>query len=224
MEFVHIFSELVVGYVALFILAKILGKTQITQITTFDFISAVVLGELVGNALFDEEIGIKKILFAVMIWGTLIYTTEIITQKFKRVRKTLEGEPSIVIRKGKIDYKQLKINKLDINQLQHLLRSKDIFSIRECEFAILETDGTISVLRKPSFENPTNQDLNLPLKPVHLPISLVLDGELVRDNLQLVQWDEHKLLQEMKPYGISKLNEVLYAEWKEGEALHVQTY
>ncbi|HYK72547.1 MAG TPA: YetF domain-containing protein, partial [Pseudoneobacillus sp.] len=127
MEFVHIFAELVVGYIALFILAKVLGKTQITQITTFDFISAVVVGELVGNALFDEEIGIKKILFAVIIWGTLIYTTEIITQKFKRVRKTLEGEPSIVIRRGKIDYHQLKINKLDINQLQHLLRSKDIF-------------------------------------------------------------------------------------------------
>lgn len=224
MEFVHIFAELVVGYIALFILAKVLGKTQITQITTFDFISAVVVGELVGNALFDEEIGIKKILFAVIIWGTLIYTTEIITQKFKRVRKTLEGEPSIVIRRGKIDYHQLKINKLDINQLQHLLRSKDIFSIRECEFAILETDGTISVLRKSAYGNPTNQDLNLSLKPIHLPISLVLDGELVRDNLQLVQWDEQKLLQEMKPYGISRLNEVLYAEWREGEALHVQTY
>lgn len=224
MEFVQIFTELVVGYVALFILAKVLGKTQITQITTFDFISAVVLGELVGNALFDNEVGIKKILFAVTIWGALIFSTEVVTQKFKRVRKTLEGEPSIVIRSGKIDFNQLKKNKLDLNQLQHLLRSKDIFSIRECEFAILETDGTISVLRKPAYENPTYQDLNLPVKPVHLPISLVLDGELVRDNLQLVQWDEQRLLQEMKPYGVSKLNEVLYAEWKEGEALHVQTY
>lgn len=224
MEFVQIFIELVVGYLALFIMAKILGRTQITQITPFDFISAVVLGELVGNALFDNDIGINKIIFAVFIWGSLTYSTEFITQKFKRLRKTLEGDPSIVIRSGKIDYNQLKKNHLDLNQLQLLLRSKDIFSVRECEFAILETNGTLSVLRKPTYENPTIRDLNLPSKPVHLPISLVLDGELVRDNLKLVLLNEEKLLEQMRPYGVTKIKDVLYAEYKEGEALHVQTY
>jgi uncharacterized membrane protein YcaP (DUF421 family) len=224
MEFFQIFIELVVGYLALFIMAKILGRTQITQITPFDFISAVVLGELVGNALFDNNIGINKIIFAVFIWGSLTYSTEFITQKFKRLRKTLEGDPSIVIRSGKIDYNQLKKNHLDINQLQLLLRSKDVFSIRECEFAILETNGSLSVLRKPTYDNPTMQDLNLSTKPVHLPISLVLDGELVRDNLLLAQLDEEKLLEQLKPYGVTNIKNVLYAEYKEGEALHVQTY
>lgn len=224
MAFVHIFTELVIGYIGLFIMAKILGRTQISQITPFDFISAVLLGELVGNALFDETVGVSKILFAIFIWGSLTYSTEIITQKSKRLRKVLEGEPSIVIRNGKIDYNQLKKNHLDLNQLQLLLRSKGIFSIRECEFAILETDGTISVLKKPIFENPTKEDLQMPVKAVHLPISLILDGELVRDNLQLVYLDEEKLLQKLKPFGVSQIKEVLYAEWKEGEPLHVQTY
>lgn len=224
MEFVQIFTELVVGYLALFIMAKVLGRTQITQITPFDFISAVVLGELVGNALFDSDVGISKILFAVTVWGSLTYVTEILTQKFMGLRKTLEGEPCIVIRNGMIDYNQLKKNHLDLNQLQLLLRSKDIFSIRECEFAILETDGSLSVLRKPNYETPTIQDLHLPVKTVHLPISLILDGEIVQDNLLLVKMDEEKLLQVMKPFGVSKVKEVLYAEYREGEALHVQTY
>jgi uncharacterized membrane protein YcaP (DUF421 family) len=226
MEFFQIFIELVIGYIALFIMAKILGRTQITQITPFDFISAVVLGELVGNALFDKAVGIFHILFAIIVWGSLTFFTEILTQKFKGLRKTLEGNPSIVIRNGKIDYNELKKNHLDLNQLQLLLRSKDIFSIRECEFALLETDGTLSVLRKANYENPTIQDLKLIEKPVHLPVSLILDGEVVRDNLRLVELDEDKLLQAMKPFGIKKINEVLYAEWREGdgEALHVQTY
>ena len=81
MEYLHIISVLVIGYIFLFIMAKLLGKTQITQITPFDFISAIVLGELVGNALYDQETGIPEIFFAVAVWGILIYATEILTQK-----------------------------------------------------------------------------------------------------------------------------------------------
>ncbi|MCU1804875.1 DUF421 domain-containing protein [Cytobacillus firmus] len=224
MEYLHILSVLVVGFIFLFIMAKLLGKTQITQITPFDFISAIVLGELVGNALYDQETGIPEIFFAVTVWGTLIYATEIITQKYKRARKLLEGEPSIVIKKGKIIYEELKKNHLDINQLQHLLRSKDVFSIRECEYAILETDGTVSALKKPLFAAPTIQDLNLPINNAELPVTLILDGEVVWDNLKSINWDEKILKNEIKKLGASGVKDVLYAEWKKGEALHVQTY
>ncbi|WP_243298853.1 DUF421 domain-containing protein [Bacillus litorisediminis] len=224
MDFLKIAFELVVGYAALFILTKILGKTQITQITAFDFISALVLGELVGNAVFDQDIGIREILFAVFCWCILIFTTEMATQKFKRVRKLLEGEPSIIIHKGKIVYNQLKKNRLDINQLQHLLRSKDVFSIRECEYALLETDGTVSVLKKSDFASPTRQDLSLPSEQVGLPITLVLDGEAVYDNLNAISKDLDWLKKELKQQGIPDIKNVLYAEWEKDKALHVQTY
>lgn len=167
MEFTQIFIELIIGYFLLLLLTKILGKTQITQITTFDFVSVLVLGELVGNAMYDSKTGIKEIAFSILLWGALIYVTEYITQKFRKTRKLLEGKPSIVINKGKIDFHELKKNHLDINQLQHLLRAKDVFSIAECAYAILETDGTISVLKKSAFSNPTKQDMNLPLKLFH---------------------------------------------------------
>lgn len=224
MEYLHIISVLVIGYIFLFVMAKLLGKTQITQITPFDFISAIVLGELVGNALYDEKIGILEMFFAVAVWGILIYATETLTQKFKRARKLLEGEPSIVIKKGKIIYEELKKNHLDLNQLQHLLRSKDVFSIQECEYAILETDGTISALKKPMYASPTIQDLSLPLNTVELPVTVILDGEVVWDNLKSIGWDETKLNNEIKANGVVSIKNVFYAEWKKGEPLHVQTY
>ncbi|WP_436375386.1 DUF421 domain-containing protein [Cytobacillus sp. BC1816] len=224
MEYLHIISVLVIGYIFLFIMAKLLGKTQITQITPFDFISAIVLGELVGNALYDQETGIPEIFFAVAVWGTLIYATEILTQKFKRARKLLEGEPSIVIKKGRIVYEELKKNHLDLNQLQHLLRSKDVFSIRECEYAILETDGTVSALKKPLYSTPTIGDLKLPINKIELPVTLILDGEVIWDNLKSINWDETNLIHEIKSSGANNVKDVLYAEWKKGEALHVQTY
>lgn len=201
-----------------------LGKTQITQITTFDFVSVLVLGELVGNAMYDTETGIKEIMYSILIWGGLIYITEFITQKFRKTRQLLEGKPSIIINKGKIDFKELKKNHLDINQLQHLLRAKDVFSIAECAYAILETDGTISVLKKSAFVNPTKKDMNLSLEATSLPISVILDGEIIKENLPRIGWNEEQLMQELKKRDVQSPKDILYAEWQEGSPLYVQSY
>ncbi|WP_299093933.1 DUF421 domain-containing protein [uncultured Metabacillus sp.] len=224
MHYAQITVELVLGLVSLFVLTRILGKTQITQITTFDFISALVLGELVGNAIYDEKVGVSRIIYAVIIWGLLIYILEIITQKWSSTRGLLEGRPSIIIRNGKIIRESLKKNKLDINQLQHLIRSKGAFSIRELEYAILETDGTVSILKKPSYETPTKGDLQVNLDQVHLPITFISDGKIIKDNLMEAGFNLTWLEQQLKQQNILNVKEVLYAEWLEGEGLHVQTF
>nr|MCX3324187.1 DUF421 domain-containing protein [Bacillus paranthracis] len=108
--------ELFVGFFVLLVATKILGKTQISQLTPFDFISAIVLGELVGNTLYDPEVRVWSILYAVLVWTVLIYAIEVITQKFRGTRRFFEGYPSIIIRNGRNDREQLKSNHLDINQ------------------------------------------------------------------------------------------------------------
>ncbi|MCA1031137.1 DUF421 domain-containing protein [Bacillus timonensis] len=224
MDYFHIGTDLFIGFFALFLMTKVLGKTQITQITAFDFISALVLGELVGNAVYDEETGIGKIIFAVTLWGALIYIIEIITQKMKGSRNFLEGQPSIIIRKGKIDKEQMTKCNLDINQLQHLLRMKDVFSLREVEFAILETDGTVSVLRKSLFETATRGDLKLVDQRVSLPITLIIDGEVLWDNLDEGPFEEGWLKNEIRTHGATSYRDIMYAEWRDGEGLYVQTF
>ena len=224
MEFTHIFTELFIGYALLLILTKVLGKTEITQITTFDFVSVLVLGELVGNAMYDDQTGIKEITYSIIIWGALIYFTELFTQKFRKTRKLLEGQPSIIIKKGKIDFEQLKKNHLDLNQLQHLLRAKDVFSISECAYAILETDGTISVLKKQAFANPTKEDLNLSYENTSLPFSIIMDGEIIKENLPHIGWTEQQLKEELKKQGVHHHKDILYAEWQEGAPLYIQDY
>ncbi len=212
--------ELFFGFIALFIAAKILGKTQISQLTPFDFVSAIVLGELVGNSIYDDEVKIWSILFALTLWTILLYSVEKLTQKVRGVRSILEGNPSIIIRQGQIDREELKSNNLDINQLQQLLRQeKDIFSIREVEYLILEPNGQISVLKKPKYDSPTIQDLSLKQKAVHLPITLISDGHVDFDNLRTAGFDEDWLLKQIKKKDITKFEDVLFAEWKEDEGL-----
>jgi uncharacterized membrane protein YcaP (DUF421 family) len=224
MDFSGIAIKLIVGYIALMITTKALGRTQITQITPFDFISALVLGEVVGGAVHDKEIGFLQVLYAVFIWGLLIYLTELITQKFIKSRFLLEGSPSLIIRRGHINYKQLKRSKLDLDQLQNLLRKKDIFSIKDVEFAVLETDGTVSVLKKASSDTPTKKDLNIKDEPVHLPLAVVSDGRIVETNLEEAGIDKSWLISQLQVHGCNRVKDCLYAEWKEGEALYVIKY
>jgi uncharacterized membrane protein YcaP (DUF421 family) len=224
MDFVQITIELILGFVALFVITKILGKTQITQITTFDFISALVLGELVGNAIYDHEVGLSKVIYAVLIWGVLIFTLEIITQKWSNTRGFLEGRPTIVIHKGKILKESLKKSKLDVNQLQHLIRSKGVFSMREIEFAVLETDGTVSILKKAPYEIPTKRDLQINLEQVNLPITFISDGKVIKENLTEAGFNLTWLDEQLKQQNIHRVEEVMYAEWLEGTGLHVQSF
>jgi uncharacterized membrane protein YcaP (DUF421 family) len=217
MDYLQITTETFFGFFALFTMTKVLGKSQITQITAFDFISALVLGELVGNALYDPEVGILDIGYAILLWSILIFVTEIITQKFKGTRKILEGSPSLIIYKGKIDREQMKKNKLDINQLQHLLRAKDVFSIKEVQYAILETDGMISVLKASKYQNVTREDMKLPSENVPLPRTIISDGEVIWDNLKEAGFNEQWLNKQLKAQHYKGPKEIMYAEHKEGE-------
>lgn len=223
-EFSQIGIDLLLGFVSLFLLTKILGKTQLNQITTFDFISAMVLGELVGNAVYDEHVGIGKIIFAVFLWGALIYGLEFITQKWKGTRSFLEGQPTIIIHKGKILREKMKENKLDTNQLQQLLRAKGAFSIKEVEYAILETNGTVSVMKKPQYDHPVREDFKIHGTNTYLSSTLIIDGELITDNLHQVGFNEDWLQKELQKKHIHKIQDVFYAEWNPKEGLHVQPF
>ncbi|CUB12083.1 hypothetical protein BN2127_JRS1_03869 [Bacillus cereus] len=148
----------------------------------------------------------------------LIYTIEMVTQKWRRTRNIFEGNPSIIIRNGYIDREQLRENHLDINQLQQMLRQqKDIFSIREVEYMILEPNGRIGVLKKPKLASPTIKDLSLKQKAVYLPISLISDGKVVKDNLKQAGFDENWLFKQIKQREITRFEDILYAEWKTDE-------
>ncbi|MCP8970145.1 YetF domain-containing protein [Ectobacillus ponti] len=223
-SWLHLSVELIVGYIYLFIVIKFLGKTQISQITPFDFVSALVLGNLVGDAVYDHETHVGKILFAITIWGGLIYITERLTQKFRKARGVLEGTASLLIKEGKLAWSELKKNRLDVDQLRQLLRAKDVFSMRDVQYAWLESDGTVSVKKKFLQEAPSRTDLQIPEQDECLPVLLISDGEVLEENLQHYQLDKAWLQEQLRLQNIRDAKEVCYAEWTKGQDLFIQTY
>jgi uncharacterized membrane protein YcaP (DUF421 family) len=222
--FYHISIELIVGFFALLILTKVVGKTQITQATPFDFISALVLGELVGNAIYDKEVGLGQILYSVTLWALLIFIVEKITLKMHKSRSVFESHPSIVIRDGSIDRVVMKKNNIDINQIQNLLREENIFSVREVAYAILEPDGGLSAIKKSQYAAPTRSELNLPVEPVALPVTLISDGIILKNNLDNGNYTEEWLMDQLKVQNFTDPKDVFFAEWRNTDGLFVQGY
>lgn len=216
----HITLELLAGFFALLIIIKLLGKSQIGELHPLDFITAIVLGELVGAAVYDPEVNVLYILYALFFWGGLHLATKYITLKFNETRYYIDDSPSIVIRNGQIDKEMLWKNKMDINQLQNLLRQKGVFSVKEVAYAILEPDGSCSVMKKPEYSTPTLADLNLPLRPMELPVTVILDGEVIEDNLNLIGFDTKWLKEELMKQGINDIKEVFLAEWQPSSGLY----
>lgn len=99
MKIVELTAELVIGFVMLFFVVKVAGKKMIHQITPFTFISAIVLGELLGNALYDDHVHIWYIVYSITVWGALLILVEYMSQKWLWFRGIAEGKPTVLIRK-----------------------------------------------------------------------------------------------------------------------------
>src|SRR5699024_8412302 len=157
-------------------------------------------------------------------WGVILYIIEIVTQKFKGSRFILEGKPSLIIHKGEIIYEELRKNKMDLNEILHLLRMKDVFSLQEVEYAVLETDGLLSVLKKAPYQTPNKKDLNVFPEEPQIAIPLIIDGEIIKDNLDEADVSEEWIHQELERQMYTSEKKVLYAEWLKDKKLFVLPY
>jgi uncharacterized membrane protein YcaP (DUF421 family) len=224
MKWMHLTVELVTGFVLLFLVVKVAGKKLIHQISPFTFISALVLGELLGNALYDDHVHLWYIIYSISLWGALLLLVEYMNQKWLSFRRLSEGKPTALIRNGIIDYEALKKNRMTLNQLQSLLWQSETFSLREVAYCYLEANGSISILKKSKYQKTTREDFQLPPQSVYVPITLIRDGELLIDELRELGKDEQWLNEQLRAHGVSSYQDVLIAEWLEGDGLFVQAY
>ncbi|MGX1429488.1 uncharacterized membrane protein YcaP (DUF421 family) [Cytobacillus horneckiae] len=222
MNILNLTIELIIGFFLLFIIVKIVGRKIINQITPFTFISSIVLGELLGNALYDHRIGVFYILYSMLLWAALLFSVEYLGQKYLSFRGLFEGKPSALIKNGIVDREALKKNRMNLNQLQSLLRQSETFSIREVAYCYLEANGSISILKKNKYQKTTQGDFNMALKPAYVPVTLIRDGEVLWDELKDLSLDESWLRTKLSSQGISKYSHVFIAEWLEDDGLFVQ--
>jgi uncharacterized membrane protein YcaP (DUF421 family) len=213
--------KVIVGFVTLFFIIIITGRTSISQLTPFHLVFVLVLGDFLGNTIYEDKVRTFHFLYAIGLWTLLMLGIEFMTLKNKSTRSLLLGDPNIIIRDGVMDRNLLKKNKLDVNQVLSILRQNNVFSVREVKYGILETNGQISILLKSKYQKPDKQDLNLPESPVYLPTSLILDGEILWDNLHELGFDQQWLDNQLTTNGYDNVKRIFYADWRESEGIHI---
>lgn len=210
----HLTVKLLVGFTVLFFVARFIGGRELKKLNVFDFISAIVLSELVGNVLYQEDVNAVHMSYALIFWTLLIYLIDKIKLKAAKARQILDGEPGLVVEKGRINKEVLKKQRLDLNELLGLLREKGVFSLREVEYAFIEVNGNLSVMKaKQAAGNPDH-----PL----LPAPLILDGYIISKSLDRIGRDREWVQQTIAEHGFDSVEQIFYAEYLEGQELLIQ--
>lgn len=211
-----------VGFFVLLFLTRVLGKKQLSQMTFFTYITGIALGNIAGDMVVHRDIKLIDGITGLTLWALLTLTVEYISLKSSKARVLLDGEPTIVIKNGSILEKALASNKLNMDDLSMLLRTKNIFSVKEVDYAVLEPNGQLSVLKKIENEPVTKKDAQIvPTPRKYIPTELVVDGKIVRKNLQELNLSQEWLDNQLKMSGVAAIEEVFFAELQSDGSLYI---
>lgn len=209
MELLDVILRCLVSLVTLFLVAKMLGKKQISQLSVFDYVIGISIGNFAAEMSINLESEYLHGVVAVIVFGLVAYLVSILSLKSLRMRRFFMGDPTMLIQDGKIVYKGLKKARFDVNDLLEECRIKGYFDIREIDYALMEANGDISFMLKPEYQAPQLKDLNVKKQKNGLCANLIIDGEIIHRSLKEMNKDIKWLQHELNVKGIKKENVLL---------------
>lgn len=215
-----IILDSLIVYVLLLLLTRIIGKKLLSQMTFFDFVIAITIGTIGGGFVVNQFKG-YTILLSPVILTLAVVTTGYLTLKSVPARKLVEGEPLVLIQNGKIYEKNLKKLRYNIDDLMMQLRNKNVFDLGEVEFAILESNGQLSVLKKSQNLPVTPKDLGISTQYKGISSEIIRDGQIVEQNLRQNNLSHEWLYNELSSRNIKRIEDVFYASLSTNGNLYV---
>ena len=206
----------IILYIALLISLRVMGKGEIAEMNSFDLVITFLLAEVASIPMENNNI---PILYGIASITALTFMQTFLSYfalKNKKMRNLLSGKPSILINKGKIDYEQLKKERISIYEIFEQLRIQGYFNLKDVQYAILETSGDLSIVPSPSYED--NQFKNFK----HLPVSLIIDGQIINNSLKSIKKDKKWLLNKLISYNINNYKDVLVCILDEDDKIFIQ--
>ncbi|MDQ7093867.1 DUF421 domain-containing protein [Desulfosporosinus sp. PR] len=212
----------IILYTLVIIALRLMGKREIGQLQPYELVVIIMISELA--AIPTENVGIPLLsgIIPIMVLLLASVTLAWISLKSERARTVLCGSPSILIERGKILEQELKKNRYSLTDLLEELRIKNVPNIADVEFAVLETNGQLSVFPKSQNRPTIPKDFMLKTQYEGLPLTLIMDGALNQRNLQQGNKDLNWLMNELKKYNINRVEDVFLASLDTSNTLFVQ--
>jgi uncharacterized membrane protein YcaP (DUF421 family) len=218
---ITIFVRTLLLYALVVIAVRIMGKSELSELQPYELVIIIMISELASIPMEDVEIPFINGVISIFTLVFLQMIISVITLNSEKARAVICGKPSILIQKGKIMEKELKKLRINMNDLIEQLRIKNFSNIEDVEFAILETNGELSVIPKASKKPLTPSDIGIVTQDEDLPVSIIIDGKINHENLTKASLDFNWLYSELKKQNISDVKEVLYASVDQNKKLNL---
>lgn len=223
MDILKVALTALLSAIVLFITAKIMGHKQISHLDIFDYISAITIGSIAAELATELEETWKP-LIAIIVYGLVSVFLSIITSKLPKLRKYINGTPTIIMNNGKLYYNNMKKAKLDLSEFMVMCRQQGYFNLNDIQTAIFEYNGKVSILpvsnKRPA--NPNDMNLNPPEEYINTEI--IMDGRILEENLKRKELDLKWLQNQLKKLGYKNSKEIFLGVCDNNNKLSLYPY
>ena len=217
-----LFFRAIILYALVFVVIRLTGKRQLSDLQPFDLVVTLLIADLASHPASNTGIplayGVVPILALFLVQQAVSWAC----LKSEGARAVICGRTVVLISRGKVLEAALRASRYTLSDLLEQLRGKDIFDISQVEYAILETDGELSVLKKGAFEQPGYRDLSLKIPIVGPPLILVQDGAIHKGALNAAGIDEDWLKKQLASADSGGCDELLFAQLSADGTLYIQ--
>ena len=196
------FIRSIILYIIVLVVMRLMGKREIGQLQPFELAISIMIADLASIPMSDSGIPITNGIIPILGLLVMHLIISIINMKCIKGRGIICGKPSILIYRGRIDEKVLKKERFTINELEERLRGNNIVNIGDVEYAILETNGQVTVIQKPDKRNTIPADFNIQPEYEGIPYDLVIDGKIMYDNLKQIGKNYEWLRKQVNKFNI----------------------
>ncbi|MBR5320749.1 MAG: DUF421 domain-containing protein [Clostridia bacterium] len=180
-------------YIFVIAIMRLMGKRQIGELQPTELVVTLLLSEIIAIPMQDNDISLVSAIVPVLVLVGFEILISVISLKSVKIRNLMQGNSIIIIRDGKLDLKKIKELRFTIDDILEALRQKDIFDISKVQYAVVETNGTISVMLKPQFEPVTREDLSIKTIDSGIPCAVIVDGRIIKTDFDSCNMTMEKL-------------------------------
>ncbi len=199
----------IIIYLFVLVVIRLMGKRQVGEMQPFEFVITLIIADLACIPM--AELAVPLVHGLVPIFALLIlhFLICFFSRKSMKLRYVLSGRPAILISPRGINYKELKKLNMTLDDLIEAMRGCDVFNIEDVAYAIMETNGKMCVIKKAGIEPPTREDTKTEIEPNGLPVNIIMDGSLLKENVTLTGIDEKFIMDVLKKANLKKIKDVL---------------
>ena len=223
-ELLDVTVRAILSLITLFLVTKMLGKKQVSQLSLFDYVIGISIGNFAAEMTINLESTEIHGIWAVVLFGLFAYIVNVLTMKSIWLRRFFMGTPTVLIQNGKILEKNLKKVKFDLNDLLEEVRIDGYFDLSQVEYAIMEANGSLSILPKTEYKTVTVGDMKLKTPKEGLCANVIIDGKIMHNNLDRIGKKEKWLNSQLKVKGYSDISKILLATIDINDKLVISKY